>query len=89
MWYVSANRDDTVIDDPYRFIIDRERPRQHAAFGFGLHRCLGNRLAEMQLKVVWEEMLKRFKFIEIVGAPERLESNFVKGYTALPVQIRV
>ena len=88
MWYVSGNRDETAIDRPYDFIIDRVRPRHHAAFGFGLHRCLGNRLAEMQLKVVWEEMLKRFEFIEVVGAPERLRSNFVKGYETLPVRIR-
>jgi cytochrome P450 len=87
MWYVSGNRDESVIDDPERFIIDRARPRQHAAFGFGIHRCLGNRLAEMQLKVVWEEMLKRFEFIEAVGEPERLQSNFVKGYTALQTVI--
>jgi cytochrome P450 len=87
MWYVSGNRDESVIDDPERFIIDRARPRQHAAFGFGIHRCLGNRLAEMQLKVVWEEMLKRFTFIEAVGEPERLQSNFVKGYTALQTVI--
>jgi cytochrome P450 len=87
MWYPSANRDDTVIDDPYAFRIDRVRPRQHAAFGFGIHRCLGNRLAEMQLKIVWEEMLKRFSFIEIVGEPQRLKSNFVKGYDALPVKL--
>jgi cytochrome P450 len=88
MWYVSGNRDETAIENPNAFIIDRERPRQHVAFGFGIHRCVGNRLAEMQLKVVWEEMLKRFDFIEIVGEPERLNSNFVKGYTALPVRIR-
>ncbi len=87
MWYVSGNRDDEVIADADRFIIDRERPRQHVAFGFGVHRCVGNRLAEMQLKVVWEEILKRFKRIEVVGAPQRLKSNFVKGYEALPVRI--
>jgi cytochrome P450 len=87
MWYVSGNRDDEVIPDADRFIIDRERPRQHVAFGFGVHRCVGNRLAEMQLKVVWEEILKRFKRIEVVGAPQRLKSNFVKGYEALPVRI--
>ncbi|WP_293676498.1 cytochrome P450 [uncultured Phenylobacterium sp.] len=87
MWYVSGNRDGDVIPDPDRFIIDRERPRQHVAFGFGIHRCVGNRLAEMQLKVVWEEILKRFKRIEVVGAPRRLNSNFVKGYEALPVRI--
>ncbi|MGZ3402713.1 MAG: cytochrome P450 [Phenylobacterium sp.] len=87
MWYVSGNRDDTVIADADRFIIDRERPRQHVAFGFGVHRCVGNRLAEMQLRVVWEEILKRFERIEVVGEPQRLKSNFVKGYQSLPVRI--
>ncbi|WP_293907009.1 cytochrome P450 [Phenylobacterium sp.] len=87
MWYVSGNRDAEVIPDPDRFIIDRERPRQHVGFGFGIHRCVGNRLAEMQLKVVWEEILKRFERIEVIGAPRRLNSNFVKGYEALPVRI--
>jgi cytochrome P450 len=57
------------------------------SFGFGIHRCVGNRLAEMQLRVVWEEILKRFKRIEVVGEPQRLKSNFVKGYEALPVRI--
>ena len=87
MWYVSGNRDAEVIPDPDRFVIDRDRPRQHVAFGFGIHRCVGNRLAEMQLKVVWEEILKRFKRIEVVAAPRRLNSNFVKGYETLPVRI--
>jgi cytochrome P450 len=87
MWYVSGNRDETALDRPNEFIIDRERPRQHAAFGFGIHRCLGQRLAEMQLRVVWEEMLRRFPVIEVVGEPTRLTSSFVKGYTRLPVRI--
>ncbi len=87
MWYVSGNRDDEVIENPDRFIIDRERPRQHVGFGFGIHRCVGSRLAEMQLKVVWEEILKRFKRIEVVGEPRRLRSNFVKGYETMPVRI--
>ena len=87
MWYVSGNRDETTLDRPNEFIIDRARPRQHAAFGFGIHRCLGQRLAEMQLRVVWEEMLSRFPVIEVVGEPTRLTSNFVKGFTRLPVRI--
>jgi cytochrome P450 len=87
MWYVSANRDETAIERANEFIIDRARPRQHAAFGFGIHRCLGQRLAEMQLRVVWEEMLARFPRIDVVGEPVRLNSNFVKGYTGLPVRI--
>lgn len=87
MWYVSGNRDESVIERANEFIIDRARPRLHAAFGFGIHRCLGQRLAEMQLRVVWEEMLARFPVIEVTGEPVRLNSNFVKGYSALPVKI--
>ena len=85
MWYVSGNRDDEVIDDPYAFRIDRDNPRHHLAFGFGIHRCMGNRLAEMQLRIVWEEILKRFDRIEVVGKPVRVQSFFVKGYEELPV----
>jgi cytochrome P450 len=87
MWYVSANRDEGMIEDPDAFIIDRARPRQHAAFGFGIHRCIGQRLAEMQLRVMWEEIIARFPFIEVVGEPVRLKSNFVKGFVGLPVRI--
>jgi cytochrome P450 len=87
MWYVSGNRDAAAIENPEAFVIDRERPRQHVSFGFGVHRCVGNRLAEMQLRIVWEEMLKRFSGIEIVGDIRRLRSNFVKGYEAMPVRI--
>src|SRR5665213_585087 len=87
MWYVSGNRDEEAIDNPDAFIIDRARPRQHLSFGFGIHRCVGNRLAEMQLKVVWEEILKRWPFIEVVGEPRRVRSSFVKGYETLPVRI--
>ena len=85
MWYVSGNRDEEAIDHPNDFIIDRERPRAHLAFGFGIHRCMGNRLAEMQLRVVWEEIMKRFDNIEVVGEPKRIHSTFVKGYSELPV----
>ncbi len=87
MWYVSGNRDEAAIETPDRFIIDRPRPRQHLSFGFGIHRCVGNRLAEMQLRVVWEEILKRFQTIEVVGEPRRVRSSFVKGYETLPVRI--
>ena len=85
MWYVSGNRDEEVIDRADEFIIDRAKPRQHLAFGFGIHRCMGNRLAEMQLRIVWEEIMKRFEFIEVVGEPVRIRSSFVKGYSELPV----
>jgi len=89
MWYVSGNRDETVIDNPNSYIIDRERPRQHMSFGYGIHRCVGNRLAELQLRVLWEEILKRFPVIEVMGEPERVPSPFVKGYLNLPVRIPV
>jgi len=87
MWYVSGNRDDTAIENPEAFIIDRERPRQHLSFGFGIHRCVGNRLAELQLKIVWEEILKRFRFVEVMDEPKRVRSSFVKGYETLPVRL--
>ncbi len=87
MWYVSGNRDEEVIDRPNEFIIDRPNARHHVAFGFGIHRCMGNRLAEMQLRVVWEEIMKRFRMVEVVGKPERTYSTFVKGFTSLPVKV--
>ena len=87
MWYVSGNRDEEAIENPNAFIIDRERPRQHLSFGFGIHRCVGNRLAEMQLRIVWEEILKRWKFIEVMEQPKRVFSSFVKGYEYMPVRI--
>jgi cytochrome P450 len=87
MWYVSGNRDDEVIDRPYEFIIDRARPRTHVSFGFGIHRCVGIRLAELQLKIIWEEIMKRFDHIEVVEEPKRVYSSFVKGYETLPVRI--
>jgi cytochrome P450 len=87
MWYLSGNRDETAIDNPERFIIDRARPRQHLSFGFGIHRCVGNRLAELQLKVLWQGILERFPTIEVVGEPRRVLSSFVRGITELPVRI--
>jgi cytochrome P450 len=89
MWYVSGNRDEEVIEKPNDFIIDRKNPRHHLSFGFGIHRCMGNRLAEMQLRVVWEEILKRFDMVEVVGEPERTLSTFVKGYTHMPVRLHL
>ena len=87
MWYLSGNHDDTAIDDPNAFNITRDNPRYHLSFGFGIHRCMGNRLAEMQLRIVWEEILKRFKRIEVVQEPGRTQSSFVKGYTNLQVVV--
>jgi cytochrome P450 len=85
MWYVSGNRDETVIQDANKFIIDRVNPRQHLSFGFGIHRCMGNRLGEMQLRIVWEEILKRYSDVEVVGEPKRVLSNFVRGIEYMPV----
>ncbi|MBW8813369.1 MAG: cytochrome P450 [Caulobacterales bacterium] len=87
MWYVSGNRDEEVIERPNDYWIQRPRVRQHLSFGFGIHRCVGNRLAELQLKIIWEEILKRFPRIDVVGRPQRVLSSFVKGYEALPVVI--
>ena len=87
MWYVSANRDEEMIPDADRFIIDRARPKRHLAFGFGIHRCLGERVAELQLRVLWEECLKRHPRIEVAGPPERYYSVFVKGYESMKVRI--
>jgi len=87
MWYVSGNRDETVIENPDAFIIDREKARNHLSFGFGIHRCMGNHVAELQLKILWEEILNRFDNIEVVGAPKRVPSNFVMGYETLPVVV--
>ena len=87
MWYMSGNRDEEAIENPYDFIIDRARPRQHLSFGFGVHRCMGNRLAEMQLRLVWEEIVKRFSLVEVVGKPVRTDSMFIHGITELPVRL--
>ena len=87
MWYVSGNRDEEVIDEPNKFIIDRKQARHHLAFGFGIHRCVGNRLAELQLQILWEEIMKRFPVIEIQAEPTRIYSNQIHGISELPVRI--
>jgi cytochrome P450 len=90
MWYVSGNRDESAIDQPDRFVVGRPKARQHLSFGAGIHRCVGDRIAEMQIKILWEEMLKRDldRKIEISGPPVRLYSNFIRGIRSLPVLIR-
>jgi len=87
MWYLSGNRDERFFDQPDDFNISRADVRKHLAFGFGIHRCMGNRLAEMQLKILWEEILDRYDRIEVVGQPERVPSVFVRGYSHLPVKL--
>jgi cytochrome P450 len=87
MWYISGNRDEDRIERADEFIIDRAKPRQHLAFGAGIHRCVGDRLAEQQLRILWEEILRRDLRFEITGPPKRLYSNFIRGIRSLPVRI--
>lgn len=87
LWYISGNRDPEAISDPESFVIDREHPRRHLSFGFGIHHCVGYRLAELQLQVAWEEILKRFSMIEVIGEPARVCSNIIHGYRTLPVRV--
>jgi cytochrome P450 len=88
MWYLSGNRDETIFEDADKLIIDRPNARSHVSFGFGVHRCMGNRLAEMQLRILWEEIMKRFHAIEVVGDVKRHPNNFIRGIAELPVRIR-
>ena len=87
IWYLSGNRDEGHFADPNRLIIDRPNVRQHLSFGYGIHRCLGNRLAEMQLRVLWEEIMARFSQVEVVGDAQYLNSSFIRGITDLPVRV--
>jgi cytochrome P450 len=87
MWYVSGNRDESQYTRPDELWIERPMVRRHLSFGFGIHRCVGNRLAELQLQVLWEEILKRYESIEVLEEPARVPSAFVKGYTRMPVRV--
>ena len=87
LWYLSANRDEQVFDQPDRFDIARENARRHLAFGYGIHRCVGARLAELQLRVLLEEMHARRMRVEVAGTVERVRANFVHGFRKLEVQV--
>lgn len=87
MWYLSGNRDESVFEDAERLVIDRANARAHVSFGFGIHRCMGNRLAEMLLRVLWEEIVKRFHKVELVGDVVRLPNNFIRGIAEVPVRL--
>ncbi|MEM7766815.1 MAG: cytochrome P450 [Pseudomonadota bacterium] len=87
MWYVSGNRDPRHFDRPDDFWIERPNVRSHISFGFGIHRCVGNRLAELQLRILWEELLDRYSDIEVLDEPSLTSGAFVKGYTWMPVVV--
>ncbi|MGA0840820.1 MAG: cytochrome P450, partial [Pseudomonadales bacterium] len=87
MWYLSGNRDESVFENADKLVIDRPNARAHVAFGFGVHRCMGNRLAELQLRVLWEEIMRRFHTVEVVGEVERLPNNFIRGIKNVPVRL--
>lgn len=85
LWYLSANRDEAVFDQAEAFLIDRANARRHLAFGAGIHRCVGARLAELQVRTLWEGLLERVPRIEVVGEPRRTFSTFVNGFSELQV----
>ena len=87
MWYISANRDEDVFDDADVLDIERHNADRQLSFGYGIHFCMGSRLAELQLRVLWEEILQRFERVEIQDEPERTFSSFVHGYADLPVTV--
>jgi len=87
MWYISGNRDENKIERADEFIVDRAKVRQHLSFGAGIHRCVGDRLAEQQLRILWEEIFNRGLRFEVAGPVQRLYSNFIRGIRSLPVKI--
>ena len=87
LWYLSANRDESVFENADQIIVDRANARRHLAFGHGIHRCVGARLAELQVSVLLEEMAKRRMRVNVLGEPERVAACFVHGYRKLPVEI--
>ena len=87
MWYLSANRDEDMFENGDAIDIERPNADRHLSFGYGVHFCMGSRLAELQLRILWEEILTRFERIEVQAEPERTFSSFVNGYTKLPVRV--
>ena len=87
MWYISGNRDETIFPDAERLDIERTNARRHLAFGFGVHRCVGARLAELQIQILLEEMLNRRMTVSVTGTPEYVPQSFVHGYKELPVVV--
>ena len=87
LWYISANRDESVFENADSIIVDRPNARRHLAFGHGIHRCVGARLAELQIGILLEEMAKRRMRVNVVGEPTRVAACFVHGYRQLPVEL--
>jgi cytochrome P450 len=87
MWYCSGNRDEVVFDNADVFHVERPNAHRHASYGFGIHRCLGRHVADKELRILWEEILKRFDRIEVAAPPERIASNFSANYARLTVRI--
>jgi cytochrome P450 len=87
LWYISANRDEEVFDHPDQLDITRENARRHLSFGYGIHRCVGARLAELQLRILLEEMHKRRMRVHVAGDVERVRANFVHGFRKIEVEI--
>jgi cytochrome P450 len=86
--YASANRDEAVFDHPFEFDIDR-KPNRHVAFGYGPHVCLGQHLANLEMRIFWEELIPRLDEVRLDGAPSRVEANFVSGPKSVPIQFRM
>ena len=87
LWYLSANRDEEVFENPDKLDLERENARRHIAFGYGIHRCVGARLAELQLRILLEEMHKRRMRVHVAGDVERVRANFVHGFRKLEVEL--
>ncbi|MHA6723425.1 cytochrome P450 [Sphingomonas sp. RS2018] len=87
LWYISANRDEAMFDDADAIRVDRPNARRHLSFGHGIHRCVGARLAELQVGILLEEMARRRLRVHVTGAPDRIAACFVHGYRALPVEL--
>ena len=87
MWYYSGNHDEAVFEDPRTVKFDRPNGNNHLSFGFGIHRCMGLRVAELQLRILWQQILEKFEKIELVEEPIRLKSNFVNGYSDMQVKV--
>jgi cytochrome P450 len=87
LWYISANRDESVFPDGDTIKVDRENARRHLSFGYGIHRCVGARVAEMQLTTLLEEMAKRRLRVNVLEEPERVSACFVHGYQKMMVKL--